>query len=71
MVDRVEERFKVSFHGVAAAFFPVFPYHGHRLMSGSAGTVSMAVFTETDFEKRSQQLCDGLLDHAIQHRWDS
>jgi hypothetical protein len=30
---------------------------------------SMAVFAEARFEKRPQHLCDGLLDHSIQHRW--
>jgi len=38
-------------------------------MGGAAGTVSVAVFAETRFEKRPQHLCDGLLDDAIQHRW--
>ncbi len=31
----------------------------------------MAVFAEIRLEKRTQHLCGGLLDHAIQHRRDS
>ena len=30
--------------------------------------VSSSDIDEVHFEKRSQHLCDGLLDHAIQHR---
>jgi len=68
MVDGVEERFEVAFHGVAAALFPAGFHLGHRLMGGAAGAVSITVFAEVRFEKRPQHLCDGLLDDAIQHR---
>lgn len=71
MVDRVEERFEVAFHGVAAAFVPALLHHGHRVMRGAAGTVAVAVIAEVRFEKRPQHLCDGLLDHSIQHRRDA
>ena len=35
-------------------------WHGRRQ--------SIAAFAKIHFEKRTQHLCDGLLDHAIQHR---
>ena len=53
---------------MAAAFRPAGFHFGHRLMGGAAGPVTVTVFAETDFEKRPQHLCDGLLDHPIQHR---
>ena len=43
--------FEVAFHGVAAAFPPAFLHHGHRLVGGAAGTVSMAVFAEARLER--------------------
>jgi hypothetical protein len=65
---RHQQRFQVAFHGVAAAFRPAGFHFGHCFRSGAAGSVAMAVFAETHFEKRPQHLCDGLLDHPIQHR---
>jgi len=68
MIDRVEERFQVAIHGVAAAFLPAGFHCGHRLMGGSTGPEAITVFAEVRFEKRPQHLRDRLLDHAIQHR---
>ena len=68
MVDRVEERFQVAIHRVAAAFLPAGFHFGHRLMGGATGPEAVAVFAEVRLEKRTQHLRDGLLDHAIQHR---
>ncbi len=31
MVDRIEERFQVAFHGVASSFLPALLHHDHRL----------------------------------------
>jgi hypothetical protein len=41
----------------------------HNGMAGVERRQSMTVFAEVRFEKRPQHLCDGLLDHSIQHRW--
>jgi hypothetical protein len=68
VVDRVEERPEVAFHGVAAAFLPAGFHHGHRHVGGSTGAVTVTVIAEVRLEKRPQNLCGGLLDHAIQHR---
>ncbi len=57
-----------SIHDVAAAFRPTRLHLGHRVVRGVAGSVTMAVFAEVRFKVRTQHLCNGLLNHPIQHR---
>lgn len=68
MVDRVEERFEVAVHRVAAAFLPAGLHLSHRLMGGTAGAKTITVRAELHLEKRSQHLRDRLLNYTIQSR---
>ena len=73
---------RIGSRGVISSPVPHHPAYG-SVQGGSDQTrasfiaeatkelLAVTVFAEIRLEKRTQHLCDGLLDHAIQHRRDS
>jgi hypothetical protein len=60
-VDRVEERFQVAFHGVAATFLPAGCHFGHRHVGGAAGPVTVHAIKERQGISPSKNLSPGVL----------
>ena len=71
MGDCIEEALQVAIDCVSIAVFMGLPHLSQRHMRTLARPEAVAVCAEGRLEQRPDNLCDCLLNHPIQHRWDT
>jgi hypothetical protein len=70
MIDSIKELFQIEINAPAVAFGDILLRLGHRLMSRSSRSKTIAVVGEGRVPLPLQHLHHRLLDKPIQHRWD-
>lgn len=71
MINFIEEVFEVYVHNSIIAFMDILLCLYYSLMCITIWTKAIAVFTELQFECRTDYLTDGLLQQAINYGWNA